>query len=867
MFERLLNVFRQRRLNKELRDELETHLASIEDEELARGATPEDAKRRARLRFGNPSIYGESTRDADVIRWLDDSWRDLKIACRQLRRSPTFAVSAVLLLGLGIGMNAAIFTVISSVILRPLPLPESDRLVSVLSRAGKFETPMSFPDLLDVQQANHVFESSGGFTQSTFVFRGGEEALNIRGASVTPDYFTTLRVQPIAGRLFDAAEGKDGAASVVIVREDFWKSALSADPEILGKTILINGQATQVVGILPTRFRFPAGETAIWTPLLPQGPARGRGWHAYSMVGRLKASVSVTAAESDLKATMDRLAREYPEPNSGRTAKVVSFQDWNIDKELRDRFYALQIAALALFLMAIANVSHLLIARYSTRRHEFEIRTALGASPMNQIRQHLTESLLLTGIGCVVATILAWGGVQFLVWMYGEQMTRASEISPNWRLVVAVIVAAIAGALVVGLATALHERRKASATFVAAGSRVVGDRTGIWVRKALVAFQLVCAVVLLTTTGDVLRQFWDLLHVDVGFDRTHLITMRVNLPSTRYRTGPQIGEWFEKLSSTVASVPGVQQAAAVNMLPVSEWGFNGNVGVEGMQDEHRGFFAEYRWITEDYLRTFRIPLQQGRAFLPEEISGKQKAAIINETMRRQLWGERDPIGAHIRIFSPEWITVVGVSRDVRQSGVSTQPSAEVYLPAAGFPAAIPSWSIAVRSALPPQSLAPALRDAIRSTEIEAAVDRMKTMDEVVVDSLSSQRIIAELLASFAVLALVIAAVGLYGLMAFTVISRLPELAIRTVLGSKPIALLRVVSRDGVRLVAAGLVIGFAAVIPLRPLLARFVFDVGRVNTAVLLGVSVVLITVGALASAVPLMRAVRIDPIRILRRE
>jgi putative ABC transport system permease protein len=868
MFTRLLNLFRQRRLDKELRDEFETHLATIEEEELARGAAPEDARRNAKLRFGNPGIYQESTRDADIIRWLDDWWRDLKIASRQLRRSPTFAVSAVLLLGLGIGVNAAIFTVISSVILRPIPLPEPDRLVSVLAQAGKFETPMSWPDLLDVQTGNHVFESSGGFIRSTFVFRGGQEALNINGANVTPDYFTTLRVQPIAGRLFDAAEGRDGGNQVAILREDFWKSALDADPEILQKTILVNGQATQVVGILPAPFRFPASDSVIWMPLVPRGPQRGRGWHAFSMIGRLRPSVTLAEARADLQGIMHRLAQEYPEPNSGRTAKVVSFQDWSIDKQLRDRLLALQIAAFVLFLMAIANVSNLLLARYSTRRHEFEIRTALGASPLNQVRQHLTESLLLTGIGCIVAAILTWLGVQFLVWIYAEQMPRATEISPNWWLVVTVIAAAITGAVVVGLITAFHERRKASGMFVAAGSRISADRMGIRTRKALVAFQLVCAVVLLTTTGDMLRQFRELLNVDIGFDRTHLITMRVNLPSTKYRTGSQIGNWFEKLASGMRSVPGVQQAAAVNMLPVAEWGFNGNVGVEGMPDEHRWFFAEYRWITQDYLRTFGISLQRGRQFLPEEISGQQKAAIINETMSRQLWGDRDPIGAHIRILSPEWITVVGISRDVRQSGVSSRPSAEVYLPAAGFVAAIPRWSVVVRSELPTESLLPTLRSAIRAVEKEAAVDRMKTMDEIVVDSLSAQRIIAALLASFAVLALVIAALGLYGLIAFTVISRLPELAIRSVLGSSPLAVLGVVSRDGIRLMAAGLTIGFAAVIPLRPLLARFVFDVGRVNTDVFFAVFFVLIVVGCAASAVPLMRAVRVvDPIRILRRE
>jgi len=260
-------------------------------------------------------------------------------------------------------------------------------------------------------------------------------------------------------------------------------------------------------------------------------------------------------------------------------------------------------------------------------------------------------------------------------------------------------------------------------------------------------------------------------------------------------------------------------------------------------------------------------LLRGRQFLPEEISGKQRAAIINDTMSRQLWGDRDPIGAHIRVMGPEWITVVGVSRDVRQSGVSSRPSAELYLPAVNYVVSSPSWSIVVRSDLPAESLLPEVRTVVRAQEPEAAIDRLKTMDDVVVDSLSAQRIIAGLLTSFAVLALVIAALGLYGLIAFTVISRLPELAIRSVLGSSPITLLRVVSRDGVCLIATGLTIGFAAVIPLRPLLARFVFDVGRLNAEVFFAALFILLLVGCAASAVPILRAVRIDPVRILRRE
>jgi putative ABC transport system permease protein len=286
-----------------------------------------------------------------------------------------------------------------------------------------------------------------------------------------------------------------------------------------------------------------------------------------------------------------------------------------------------------------------------------------------------------------------------------------------------------------------------------------------------------------------------------------------------------------------------------------------------LPDEHRGFFAEYRWVTEDYLRTLGIPLQRGRQFLPEEISGKQRAAIINETMARQLWGERDAIGAQIRVLNPEWFTVIGISRDVRQSGVTSHPNAEVYFPAAAFAAPIPRWSVLVRSEVTAESLLPALRNAVRAQEQDAAVDRIMTMEDVVADSLSAQRIVAALLVCFAVLAVVIASLGLYSLVAFTVVARLPELAIRSALGSTPAELVGLVSRDGVSLILTGLVIGFGAALPLRPLVTRFVIDVGHVNASVFSAVLLISLAVGAGALTIPALRAARIDPLRILRRE
>jgi putative ABC transport system permease protein len=865
MLQRIWNVFRQRRIRNEIRQEMESHLAMIEEEALAQGADAREARRTARQRFGNDGVYEDRARDADLATWLDDLLRDIRFAFRQLLRNPTFAAACVLLLGLGIGVNAAIFTVIRSVILRPLPLESPERLVSVLETTGRFDTPESWPDLVDLQQGNRVFEASGGFARATFVFHAGGEAFNVKGSTATPGYFSTLRVRPAAGRLFEAAEAQEGANPVALIREDFWKAVLNADPEILRKTILLNGRAMQVVGILPASFRFPASDTVIWTPLIPQGPQKNRGYHAYSMVGRLKPSITLTQAATDLQIVMQRLAREYPEQNGKRKAKVLWFQEWSLDKQLRDRLMVLQIAALALFLMACANVSSLLLARHSARRREFEIRAALGSSRGRLLRQHLTESLLLAGAGCVAAAGLAAAGVRLLVWLYGDQMPRAAEIAPDWTLVLAVIAIAIGGAIAMGLATVLHGRPAALRLSGGAGSRVSADRAGVLTRKALVVFQLTSAVVLLTSTVSVLQSFWQLLHVDVGFDRSRLIAMRVSLPAGTHQSAAEVGRSFERIAASVGSVPGVRQAAAVNLLPVAEWGMNGNVNVEGMSSYPPGFFAEYRWVTAAYLQTMGIPLLRGRPFLPEELAGRQRAAIVNQTMAHTLWGDRDPIGAHINMFSPEWLTVVGVARDIRQSGVTVPASPEVYMAAPSVPLNLPSWSIVVRSDLAADSLLPAIRKAVATEEREAAIDRVQTMDAAIAETVSAQRIVATLLAAFAGLALLLASVGLYGVLTFTAAARLPELAIRAVLGSTPRALAGLVGGEGAGLVALGLGIGFAAMLPLYPLLRRFIFDVGPLSISLCGAVLAVLLGVGAIAVAVPAFRAARIDPIRILR--
>jgi putative ABC transport system permease protein len=867
---RLWNVIRRARMDDDLRQELDTHLALIEEEERASGLSVEKARQSARLRFGSPLAYRERALDAVIASWLENAWQDVIVAARQLRGRPGFTLSVVLLLAMGIGLNAGMFAIINSVVLNALPLPDAGRLVAVTERTGTFETPASWPDFLDLRDGSHVLESAAAFTRTSgVVFRAAGDARNVGGSHVTREYFSTLGVQPLAGRIFDASEAKAGK-SVVLLREDFWRAALNGDPAIVGKTVVLNGKVSDVIGVLPRSFRFPADDNVIWMPLLPEGLEADRGWHAFSMVGRLKPAITLSQAHDDLDAVMQRLAHDFPEKNAGHRASVRRLQEWSLDGGIRDRLIVLQVAALALCLVACANVSSLLLARYSARRLEFSIRAALGASRMRQMRQHVTESLLLTGLGCAAAVGFAWGAVRCLLWLYGARMPRAAEVSPDWRLVGVVAGIAMLVALGLGVVTALHQQSGERETSTRGSNRATAPLRAVLTRKILVVAQVSCAVVLLSVTGEVLQKFWSLLHVDIGIDRGQLVTMQVNLPSEKYRAAADVAGFFERVVDSARTLPGVVNAAAINMLPVAEWGFNGNVNVEGISPSdpaYRGFFAEYRWITPEYFRTMGIIVTRGRLFLSEEISGMQKAAIINESMAGRLWGQKDPLGARVRFLSPEWITVVGVVRDVRQTGVNVPPSPEIFLPASAYTGPFPTWSLVVRSPLPTESVLPALRRAVKHEEQDAAVDRVKTMDEVVIDSVANQRIVTSLLVSFAVLALAMAVLGIYSLVAYTVVARTPELAIRAALGSSPAALIRLVGRQGLALVAIGLALGAAATIPVSAALAASLFGVSRIGAPVFAGVIVTLFTAGGLATLVPAAQTARIDPLRALRQE
>ena len=621
------------------------------------------------------------------------------------------------------------------------------------------------------------------------------------------------------------------------------------------------------MGVLPRRFRFPWDQVAVWAPLVPAAEqAKDRGWHGFPMVGRLKAGVRLEQAERELSGVMKRLSAAYPEQDRDRTHVLLwPLQRWSVG-QTRDRLVVLQGAALAVFLMTCANVGSLLLARHSGRRREFALRAALGASTARQIRQHLTESLLLAGIGCAAGAVVAYGGVQFLLRLYGTSLPREAEIGVDWRLVVYSAGATLAGAVAFGLATALAGRAGGLERALREGGHTAGSRKSARTRKALVAAQVACAVTLVAGAVELVRGFERLTRVESGLDMAHVLTMRVALPDSQYGDGAGISDFFERAVSRVSAVAGVKSAASINLLPIQQSGFNGSLEVPGLPKPPSNYFVELRWVKGDYFRTMGIPLVRGRNFLPEEMGGRRGAAIINETMARTLWGERDPIGWPLET-TPDPGRVVGVVRDVRQSGLEQAARPEMYMPLTAESFRQTEQSIVVRSPLGAAALGAAIRREIAGVDGQAAVYQVQPMEEVAAESVRYAKITATLLALFAGLALLLAAFGLHGVMSYVVHERMREFAIRMAIGAQPGQLAGAIFVQSLKMVGVGVALGLGGVWVVTRVLPDVLYGVHAVDARSVGAAVAVLGAAAGVALAAPAWRATHIDAIEMLRED
>ncbi len=877
LWNRLWNTFRNSQVDADLAREIETHLAEMRDDALKQGLGPEQAGRAARMQFGNPASFREQTRERNLLAWLESSVQDIRYTVRQLRQSPSFAIPTVLLLALGIGVNIAIFTLLNAIVLASLPLPQPNRLLIMLDRMPDGgDSPPSWLDQRDFREQNHVFVSLGAFDyRNTVLLQAGNETLRVSGSPVTPDYFTTLGVQPLAGRLFTPADASAGEDNIVLVREDFWHSQFGSDPGILGKRIGIDGRKRTIIGILPRSFTFPRDNTVVWIPLVPTPLQRDdRSWHGFPMIGRLKAGITLAQAHSDLDAIMLRLSRQYPKEDTDRTAVLLfPLRDWTVGYT-RERLLILQYAALAVFLMTCANVSSLVLARYSARRREFAMRAALGASRFRLIRQRLTEAFALSAIGCVSSAAVAWAGVKFLIYLYGSSLPRATEIGPDPRLLWFALAVTLAAALLLGLTTAWQEERHQIESMLREGAGAFGTRRSTQIRKVLVGLQVACALTLVCGSFELIESFQNLMRVNPGLDASHLLTLHVALPESRYQDGTRCNHFFATLTDRLNHLPGVESATSINMLPVQEAGYNGDVEIPGLPPHPSSFFAEYRWITGDYFRTMGIPLVRGRDFLPEELSGANRAVIINQTMARTLWNDRDPVGWTIKLNESDALrdlpyTVIGVAQDVHQSGLDVPARSEIEFPLSTMPEPLTNQVIVVRTVLPEATIVGSIRQELQRLDSGAAIFDVSTMNKVLVASYSVAytRILSLLLSTFALLALFIAAFGLYGVTSYMVTERLRELAIRLAVGGSRTQIMRLVLGQGVPMLGFGLIMGAGGAVLASRSLQSMLFGLNGLPIFALCFAISCLAAAAALGIAVPAFRATHVDPVEILRQE
>jgi putative ABC transport system permease protein len=880
----LRNLFSSRCVEADLDEEVRSHLEMLTDENIRAGMSRDEARRAARIELGGIEQVKEQVREERIGNWLHSVVADGRFALRQLRKSPSFTAVTVLTLALGIGASTALFSVIDAVILRPLPFHDPERLVAVRSIDLHDSTQggdISYPAFLDWRAQSHSFEAMSVWNVMSLTYTGSDQAESIRGAVVSANLFSMLGISPTLGRTFVPEEDKPGDGSApIILSYEFWQSHFGGDPNILGRALTLDNDKYTVVGVMPARFQFPveADRVELWITIAHDlrgaiGMANQRGASYLDVIARLKSGVGVPQAQSDVLLVQQRLNRQYPE-NRPRGVEIQSELD-QITGDMRPVLMTLLGAVGFVLLIACANVASLLLARASARQKEFTVRLALGAGRPVIIRQLLVESVLLASLGGVLGLMIAHWTTSALISMAPQGLARTSEIHLDLRVLGFTFVVALATGVLFGLAPAVQAARSGLSDIQVAdgrGSSAGRGTTGL--RKLLVVSQLATAFVLLIGAGLLLRSFYRLQHVDPGFRADHVLTFLLDVPLDRHPRA-QRQAFVEELLQSTRVVPGVKSASAIFGLPMDdERSAFTTIEIQGqpVPGSQRPRVA-FRIIESQYFQTMGIRLLQGRGFTPEDEQGGVPVAIVNETVVRQIFHGENPLGrrikANISFGENEQSPVreiVGVTGDVKANGIGETAVPEVYAPQT------PSdffgeTTIVVRTATDPDSVMPTMRSLVSFMDKDLPVREVKTLDQYVSGSISAPRFEAVLLTTFAALAFVLTAIGLYGVISYSVIQRTREIGIRIALGAPQRSISFMVLRQGALLTLIGGGIGLATSFFAVRLIRALLYGIEPIDPLTFLAVPLLLMAVVLLASYIPARRATRVDPMVALRYE
>jgi predicted permease len=873
---RLRRLLRRDAVIEDIDAEMRSHVDLATEANIERGMTPSDARQAAMKNFGSFSRMKELAYDVRGGGVFETSSQDLRFGVRTLLKNPGFGAVAILTLALGTGATSAIFSFVHAVVLRPLPYHEPGRLLAVFEHRNGNDMGVSAPDYLDWRANVKSFEQLAAAADTAVTLTGRGEPEHLVAVRVSANYFQTLGVSPAHGRGFLWSDEPHGAPRVVVLGDGLWRRRFGADAGIVGHAIALNGEPYTVVGIMPPELTLRSTAAQLWLPLnlTPQELNMG-GARFLEVIGRVRPGVTADQAQAELSVIAKGIEKVRPHSNLNVTARVRSLHE-TLVSNVRDSAYILLGAVGFVLLIACANVANLLLARATGRHREITVRAALGASRPRIMRQLLTESALIGLVGGVVGLGLAYVIAELLRSVLPEDIPRVQHTHLDAVVLAFTLTISLVASLLFGVAPALHGSRPNFESALRDESRSSGGIRRRRLSSTIVAAEIALALVLLVAAGLLLRSFVRLQRVELGFDPSNLLTIRMALPEGRYGTAVQVAAFYQALTERVMGQPGIAAAAVASHAPLAGGGFTISMSIEGRprpaRVEDTLFFP--RFVSADYFRTLGVRVTRGRDFNSTDRANTPTVAIVNQTAARRHWPNDDPIGKRFRLDDDREaaVEIVGVVADVKHFGLARSAEPEVFVPLPQ--ATLMHWQWLERSTMVlartggnPEAAAGVIRQAVWTLDDQLALHNVRSMEQLRADSTGDERIGLALVGTFAGIALVLAAIGVYGVMAFMVAGRSREISIRLALGARPREVMRMILRDGAWLTAVGVLVGLIVAWVLTRTMQALLFETSPTDPATFAAFASVIALAAMLACFVPARRATRVDPVTALRAE
>jgi len=872
-------MWRRKRMLKELDEDIREHIARETQDNIERGMSAEDARHAAMRKFGNVTQVMEDTREVWSVVWLNQLLADIRFGLRMLRKNPGFTAVAVLTLALGIGANAAVFSVVYAVLLRPLPYKDPSSLIVLNETTPMVGTvSVSYPNFLDWHNQSHTFSEMAAVRGVGFNLAGVTQPENISGGAVSPNFLSMMGVRPFLGRDFDASEEKAGTPPVILLSYSLWQSHFGGDPNIVGRTIKLDDRSFTIVGVLPSNYRsldktdvmLPIG---VWATDNPEDVKERGARGDLGVIGRLATGVSLTKARAEMEGIAARLATEYPASNDRFGVALQPVRDAFVS-DIRPAILVLFGAVMFVLLIACANVANLFLVRGASRTKEVALRIALGASRGRIISQMLTESFVLAVLGGVLGLALAVAGIGGMSRLIPADMLSGATVNLNGAvLLFAACVVALAS-FIFGLAPALHSTKPDVQSELKEGGR--GSSAGAGqnqLRAALATAEISLALILLVGAGLMMKSLYRLLAVDPGFRPERVLTMGMDLRTQQYSKDPAVLNFWQQVLDKVRVLPGVEAAAVGTVIPLTDSHSRSDVTIEGMALPTPGNYPhpDVHIVSPGYITTLGIPLLRGRTFTDADDEKAPLVGMINAVTARRFFPKEDPVGKRFMFGhpsaknAPKWCTIVGVVSDTKLYGLANPARLEVYVPLRQDAAS--EMTLLVKSGADPAALTSAIREAVQSIDKDQPLFAISTMKELVSNSVATRRMTLVLLGLFSGLALVLGGIGIYGVISYSVAQRTHEIGIRMALGAPRRDVFRLVVGQGLKLAGIGIAIGIAGALGLARLMSSLLYGISATDFETFAGVSILLALVALLACFIPAQRAMRVDPTVALRHE